>query len=114
MAVLQEISEQLQRGKAKLVKELVQQAIDEGIPAKEILEEGLLSGMGVIGTALAGGMMWLMGRGLLRGVKTHPDRAQLCMLAVACVLVATLGTVFYSRDIMAVAALGALVILQKK
>ena len=49
MAVLQEISEQLQRGKAKLVKELVQQAIDEGIPAKEILEEGLLSGMGVIG-----------------------------------------------------------------
>ena len=49
MAVLQEISEQLQRGKAKLVKELVQQAIDEGIPAKQILEEGLLSGMGVIG-----------------------------------------------------------------
>ena len=26
-----------------------QQAIDEGIPAKQILEEGLLSGMGVIG-----------------------------------------------------------------
>ena len=49
MAVLQEISEQLQRGKAKLVKELVHQAIDEGIPAKQILEEGLLSGMGVIG-----------------------------------------------------------------
>ena len=49
MAVLQEISEQLQRGKAKLVKELVQQAIDEGIPAKQIIEEGLLSGMGVIG-----------------------------------------------------------------
>ncbi len=49
MAVLQEISEQLQRGKAKLVKELVQQAIDEGFSAKQILEEGLLSGMGVIG-----------------------------------------------------------------
>ncbi len=49
MAVLQEISEQLQRGKAKLVKELVQQAIDEGLSAKQILEEGLLSGMGVIG-----------------------------------------------------------------
>ncbi len=78
----------------------------------EVLD--LLSGMGVIGTALAGGMMWLMGRGLLRGVKIHPDRAQLCVLAVACVLVATLGTVFYSRDIMAVAALGALVILHKK
>jgi len=31
------------------VKELVQQAIDEGIDAKTILEEGLLSGMGIIG-----------------------------------------------------------------
>ena len=36
MAVLEEISQNLQRGKAKIVKELVQQAIDEGIPAKEI------------------------------------------------------------------------------
>ena len=27
----------------------MQQAIDEGIPAKQILEEGLLSGMSVIG-----------------------------------------------------------------
>ena len=49
MAILADISLQLQRGKAKIVKELVQQAIDEGIPAKEILEEGLLSGMSVIG-----------------------------------------------------------------
>lgn len=49
MAVLQEISEQLQRGKAKLVKELVQQAIDEGFSAKQILEEGLLGGLSVIG-----------------------------------------------------------------
>ena len=49
MSILNDISENLQRGKAKVVKELVQQAIDEGIPAKEILEEGLLSGMSVIG-----------------------------------------------------------------
>ena len=46
---LQQISEQLQAGKAKIVTQLVQQAIDEGIPAKQILEEGLLSGMSVIG-----------------------------------------------------------------
>lgn len=46
---LHEISIQLQAGKAKIVKELVQQAIDEGIPAKQILEEGLLVGMDVIG-----------------------------------------------------------------
>ena len=31
------------------MKALVQQAIDEGIPAKQIIEEGLLSGMNVIG-----------------------------------------------------------------
>ena len=46
---LQEISLQLQAGKAKIVKALVQQAIDEGIPAQRILEEGLLAGMNVIG-----------------------------------------------------------------
>ena len=49
MDILVEISENLQKGKAKIVKELVQQAIDENIPAKQILEEGLLSGMDVIG-----------------------------------------------------------------
>lgn len=46
---LQDISLKLQAGKAKDVKLLVQQAIDEGIPAQTILEEGLLSGMNVIG-----------------------------------------------------------------
>ena len=46
---LQEISLQLQAGKAKIVKTLVQQAIDEGIPAQRILEEGLLAGMNVVG-----------------------------------------------------------------
>ena len=49
MSILNEISENLQKGKAKIVKELVQQAIDEGIPAKEILSDGLLSGMDIIG-----------------------------------------------------------------
>ena len=49
MSVLTEISENLQKGKAKIVKQLVQQAIDEGIPVKQILDEGLLSGMSVIG-----------------------------------------------------------------
>ena len=49
MNILEEISANLQKGKAKIVKELVQQAIDDNIPAKQILEEGLLSGMDVIG-----------------------------------------------------------------
>ncbi|NLC32384.1 MAG: cobalamin-binding protein [Clostridiales bacterium] len=46
---LQEISLKLQAGKAKDVKILVQQAIDEGMSAQTILEEGLLSGMSIIG-----------------------------------------------------------------
>lgn len=49
MSLIQEISENLQKGKAKIVKQLVQQALDEGMNAKEILEEGLLSGMMIIG-----------------------------------------------------------------
>ncbi len=49
MADLQEISKQLQMGKAKVVKELVQAALDEGVAPLKILEEGLLSGMSVIG-----------------------------------------------------------------
>lgn len=46
---MQEISLQLQAGKAKIVKNLVQQALDEGISAKTILEEGLLAGMSEVG-----------------------------------------------------------------
>ena len=44
-----QISEKLQKGKAKDVKALVQQAIDAGIPAQEILEKGLIAGMNVVG-----------------------------------------------------------------
>ena len=47
--LLNEISENLQRGKAKVVKELVQKAVDEGIEPNAILKDGLLSGMNVIG-----------------------------------------------------------------
>lgn len=49
MALIQEISEFLQKGRAKNVKALVQQALDEGIGPKEILNEGLLDGMMIIG-----------------------------------------------------------------
>ena len=47
--LLNEISTQLQAGKAKIVKELVEQAIDEGFSAQEILEKGLLDGMSIVG-----------------------------------------------------------------
>lgn len=49
MSILSEISSWLQQGKAPKVKACVQQALDEGIPASEILEKGLLDGMGIIG-----------------------------------------------------------------
>ena len=49
MSILNEISENLQKGKAKIVKELVQKALDEGSNPEQILNEGLLAGMSVIG-----------------------------------------------------------------
>ena len=49
MSILTDISEALQKGRAKQIKVLVPQALEEGIPAKQILEEGLLAGMSVVG-----------------------------------------------------------------
>ena len=49
MSILEEISENLQRGKAKAVQELVRRALDEGLEAQTILEKGLMSGMEIIG-----------------------------------------------------------------
>ncbi len=49
MGLLQEISEFLQKGKANEVKDLVQKAIDQKMDAKQILEEGLMAGMNIIG-----------------------------------------------------------------
>lgn len=49
MEILGKISEALQRGKAKDVRIMVQEAIDAGIAAKLVLNEGLLAGMNVVG-----------------------------------------------------------------
>ena len=49
MVQMTEISELLQKGKAKDVVALVQQAVEEGVSAETILKEGLLAGMEVIG-----------------------------------------------------------------
>ena len=49
MGTIQDISAFLQKGRAKNVKALVQQALDENVDPKEILNEGLLSGMMIIG-----------------------------------------------------------------
>ncbi|MDD3693061.1 MAG: corrinoid protein [Oscillospiraceae bacterium] len=49
MGLLEDISSFLQQGRAPIVKEKVQEALDQGIAPQEILEKGLLDGMGIIG-----------------------------------------------------------------
>lgn len=49
MAILEEISEKLQQGRARDIRTLVPQALEEGISAQAILNDGLLSGMNIIG-----------------------------------------------------------------
>ncbi len=49
MSVLIEMSEALQKGKAKIVGEKTQEALDQGLAPEVILNEGLLAGMSVIG-----------------------------------------------------------------
>jgi len=49
MEILSQISEALQKGQAPATKELCQKALDEGLNAKEVLEGGLMDGMGIIG-----------------------------------------------------------------
>ena len=47
--ILQNISANLQIGKAKIVSQLVQEALDQGIAPEKILNEGLLDAMSVVG-----------------------------------------------------------------
>ena len=59
MGILNEISANVQIGKSKIVKELVQQAIDEGVNAEEILNDGLLAGMNVVGEKFKNGQAYV-------------------------------------------------------
>ena len=47
--IINEISEFLQKGRAKNVKTLVEQALEQGVDPKEILNDGLLAGMMIVG-----------------------------------------------------------------
>lgn len=46
---MQEIAQAVERGKSKQVKELVNQALAEGYGVQEILDNGLIAAMGVVG-----------------------------------------------------------------
>lgn len=47
--ILNEISEAIQKGKRKQINTLVPQAIEQGLSAQQILNDGLLAGMDIIG-----------------------------------------------------------------
>mgnify|MGYP006288496221 FL=1 len=47
--ILEQISESLQKGKAPQVKELVEQALDQGVGVEKVLNDGLVAGMSIIG-----------------------------------------------------------------
>ncbi len=47
--IINEISEFLQKGRAKNVKALVEEALAQGVDPKEILNDGLLAGMMIVG-----------------------------------------------------------------
>ena len=49
MSIVCQISEAMQKGRAKLVKELISAALEEGVSPKAILEDGLLAGMNIVG-----------------------------------------------------------------
>ncbi len=49
MSILQDIAENLMKGKANDVKALVEQALGDGAAPGDVLNEGLLAGMSVIG-----------------------------------------------------------------
>ena len=74
----------------------------------------LLSGLGVLGTAVFLAMQALMLRGGLRGLRQSSCRAQVWAAGCVFLAVAALGTVFYSRDIFLVLAGGLAGILSSK
>jgi 5-methyltetrahydrofolate--homocysteine methyltransferase len=49
MTILSDIAESLQRGEDDRVGDLVRQAIDQQVPAPDILNNGLIAGMNVVG-----------------------------------------------------------------
>ena len=59
MSLTEDISSAVQRGKRKEVKPLVQQAIDEGIDPKVILNEGLIAPMDIIGEKFSAGEVFV-------------------------------------------------------
>ena len=59
MTIFDDISSAVQRGKKKEVKPLVQQALDEGIDPNDILNQGLVPAMSIIGDKFSAGEVFV-------------------------------------------------------
>ncbi len=59
MADFEKLSESVIKGEEEKVKELVQAAIDEGLEPSEIINQGLISGMNVVGKRFKEGDMFV-------------------------------------------------------
>jgi len=59
MSDLQAITETLITGDGDKLKELVQAAVDAGVPANEILQKGLIVGMDIVGEKMESGDMFI-------------------------------------------------------
>lgn len=55
MSIYDEISEAVQRGKRKQIAGLVEQALDEGCSAQDILDKSLIGGLSIIGDKFSAG-----------------------------------------------------------
>ena len=97
MSVLAEIADLVQKGKAQDVADLVTKAIDEGLPAQEILDEGLLKGMGELGVKFKNNEVFvpevlIAARALNKGTETLKARLiDLDVKPVGKVIVATVA-----------------------
>ncbi len=49
MSIFNEISESMQKGRRKVVLQLIEKALSEGAQPQDIIENGLLVGMGIVG-----------------------------------------------------------------
>ena len=57
--LLEKMAEELIKGNEADVKSLAQKALDEGVSARDILDNGLLAGMDVVGKRFKGGDMFI-------------------------------------------------------
>jgi 5-methyltetrahydrofolate--homocysteine methyltransferase len=59
MSILKQIAESLQKGESDRVFDLTKQAVEQALPAKDILEGGLIAGMNVVGRKFKNREMFL-------------------------------------------------------